>query len=279
MKVAGLLLLWGGAVAFVYASSVDPRGILRRQGSDYVADLDRSFTAMLLPKRGNELAWLQLVLVVACIACHALTSVSDYLVLAAFAAVLPRSAVQWLLKRRRAKIDGQAHGFALALANTLRTTANVSDALRFTVEVIEKPIREEIDIALREIHVGSTAEEALLAVAGRADAPMLDIVVSTVLIGQKTGGDLPRILETSAASLRELKRLEEYTDKVTRDPKRGLALSVGIVVLTIGMLPKYIPGVLDPLFTTSKGQLAVLYAVLIFIGSLIFTWRVTRKSI
>lgn len=279
LKISGFVLLWVGAIGFVFASSTDPRGVLRRYGEGYVAKLDTDFRSMLLPKRGSELAWLQVVMCVGCIACHAITNDSNYLFFGAIVATLPQSVVQWMVRRRRARIDDQAHGFALALANTLRTTANVGDALRFTVEVTAKPIREEIEIALREIHVGSTAEEALLAAAGRAGSPTLDIVVSTVLIGQKTGGDLPRILEQTAASLRELKRLEEYTDKVTRAPKQALFLSVGLTLATMALLPRILPHYFDPLLTTTKGQLIVMYCALIFAFAVFYAWRITRKSI
>jgi tight adherence protein B len=279
VKAIGLLMLWAGVVGYVYVSSVDPRGVLRRYASDYVAKLDADFRSLFLPKRGSELAWLQVVLLVAGVACHALTDNVNYLAFIALVATMPRFIIDWMVKRRRARIDEQAHGFALALANTLRTTANAGDALRFTAEVSAKPIREEIDLALREIHVGSTAEEALLSAAGRAGSPSLDIVVSTVIIGQKTGGDLPRILEGTAASLRELKRLEEYTDKVTRGPKQALFLSVTLMVATLAMLPRILPHYFDPLLTTSKGQIIVLYCALIFGGALFFAWRITRKSI
>lgn len=279
MRLAGLLLLWVGIAGFVYASSAEPRGFLRRYATDYVAKIDSDFRAMLMPTRGSELALLQLVVFAGALACHAMTNDDRFLIVAAIATTLPQAVIKTLVKRRREKIDAQAHGFALALANTLRTTASVGDALRFTAEVIERPLRDEILIALREMHVGSTAEEALLAAAGRAGAPSLDILVSTIVVGQKTGGDLPKTLQTTAASLRELKRLEEYTDKVTRDPKRALVISFTVLCVTIAMIPRLLPHFLDPLFTTTKGQLVLLNAALLFVGAVIFAWRITRKSI
>jgi tight adherence protein B len=155
----------------------------------------------------------------------------------------------------------------------------VGDALAFTVELSEKPIREEIELALREIRVGSTAEEALLAAAGRAGAPALDVVVSTLIIGQKTGGDLPRILEVTSASLRELKRLEEHTNKVTRDPKRGFVAATLVSIGAIVVVGRIIPGFLERLLTTPKGQVVLLYCVAAFAGAVLFAWRAMQKSV
>jgi tight adherence protein B len=279
LKFVGLALAWVGTAAFIYASSVHPRGLLRRAGSRYVAGLDADFRAMYLPQRGSELAWLQVVVVVGCIATHAMTRLHPVLVLAALAALLPRALLTTSLKKRRARIDAQVNGFALALSSTLKTTASVGDALRYTTEITAKPLRQEIETALREVRVGSTVEEALLATAGRAGAPAFDVLVSALLIGHKTGGDLPKILEGTAASLRELKRLEELTDRVTREAKQSFGLAAAIV-LTMGiMLPRMMPTVFEPMFHSTKGQLVLVQCAAAYLVALFLGWRFLRKSI
>jgi tight adherence protein B len=279
MKFGALALIWLGVGVFVYTSCTHPRGLLRRLGSAYAAGLDRTFRAMFMPARGEQIAWLQLSVALALIALASITQRNELFGAAALAAVLPPLSVQLKVKKRRARIDAQAHGFALALANTLKTTASVGDAVRLTLDVTPQPIKGEIDTALREVRVGSTLEEALLATAARAGAPALDVVVSALLIGQKTGGDLPRILEGTASSLRELKRLEELTERVTSSAKQSLAVAASITAGLAIMLPRVMPGFFEPLRHTVKGQLiaaqcAAVYAFAVFLG-----WKFTRKSI
>ena len=148
---------------------------------------------MFMPARGEQIAWLQLSSALALVALAPIVQRPELFGAAMLAAVLPPLWVRLKVKKRRALLDDQAHGFALALANTLKTTASVADAVRLTLDVTPQPIKNEIETALREVRVGSTIEEALLATAARAGSPALDVVVSALLIGQKTGGDLPRI--------------------------------------------------------------------------------------
>jgi tight adherence protein B len=279
MKLLGLGLAWAGTAGIVYLSTVHPRGLLRRMASDYVAGLDADFRAMFLPQRGAALAWLQVLVVVSCVAVHAVKPAPAFLTAAFLAAGLPRAIVTRLVQRRRARIDEQANGFSLALSNSLRTTASVGEALRFTAEVTAKPLREEIETALREIHVGSTVEEALLATAGRSCSPALDVVVSALLIGQKTGGDLPRILEGTAGSLRELKRLEEHTDKVLRGAKISLAMTTGLTAVLAGVMARFVPGFFDPLLRTTHGRVILIQCAAAYLFALYLGWRFTRKSI
>lgn len=279
LKYGGIGLFWLGIAAFVFASSVSKNGLLRRFGSRYVSSLDIDLRAMFMPQRGEELAWFQVTAVMASLMAFGLLRQQVFLGVAAMITFGPRVFVTVMVRKRRARLDEQAHGFALALANTLKTTASVGDALRLTLDVTSKPMKDEIQTALSEVRVGSTLEEALLAAAARAGAPALDVVVSALLIGQKTGGDLPSILEGTAGSLRELKRLEELTDRVTRSAKQSLAVAACITAGLAIMLPRVMPGFFDPLATTMKGRLiavqcAGVYALAVFLG-----WRFTRKSI
>jgi tight adherence protein B len=122
-------------------------------------------------------------------------------------------------------------------------------------------------------------EEALLALSTRVQSTALDVVVSALLIGRQTGGDLPRILEGTAVSLRDLKRLEGLTDKVTRSAKQSLAVSAAVTGGIAIMLPRMFPGFLDPLRTTLKGQIYAGQMILVYLLALYLGYRFTRKSI
>ena len=142
-----------------------------------------------------------------------------------------------------------------------------------------KPLADELGIVLRQMRVGSTLEEALLMLSTRVQSTSLDVVVSALLIGRQTGGDLPRILEGTASSLRDLKRLERLTDKVTRSAKQSLAISAVVTAgLAIG-LPQLFPGFFDPLRTTLKGQIYVGQMMLVYLVAIYLGYRFTRKSI
>src|SRR4029078_11584582 len=81
-------------------------------------------------------------------------------------------------------------------------------AFNSVVTVIDDPIRSEVDLALKEMKVGSTLDQALLHMASRVGSRQLHYALSSILIGRQVGGNLPKVLETTATTLREMKRLE-----------------------------------------------------------------------
>jgi tight adherence protein B len=257
----------------------NPRGTTRRLIAGYVARLDEQQRWMFRPETGAKMAWLQAAGILAILLVYGLRPEGALIALAALVAIVPPIVVSRQVATRRARIDEQAHGFALALANSLKATASIGDALKGATDVTAKPLQDELKTTLRQVHVGSTLEEALLALSTRVQSSALDVVVSALLIGRQTGGDLPRILESTAGSLRELKRLEKHTDKVTRSAKQSLGVSALVTLGLAVALPNLFPGFLDPLKTTVKGQLYAVQMAFVFVFALYLGYRFTRKSI
>ena len=277
--IGGLVLAWVGVAWFVYVSSTDPRGLARRMATAYAAHLDEQLRSMFMPARGAYVAWLQLCGALALLAIFGLLAIDALAYAAVATLVVPPLLVRRMVAKRRARLDDQVHGFALAFANALKTTASIGDALWVSVSVTAKPLRDELETALKQVRVGSTLDEALLAMAARARSTSLDVVVSALLIGRQTGGDLPRILEGTATSLRELKRLEELTERVTRSAKQSVAVAAAITAGLAIFLPRVVPGFFDPLRDTLKGQLVALQCAAVFFLALFLAYRFTRTSI
>jgi hypothetical protein len=86
-------------------------------------------------------------------------------------------------------------------------------------------MRQEVDLALKEMKVGSTLDQALLHMAARVGSRQLDSALSSILIGRQVGGNLPRVLETTAGTLREMRRLEGVVRTKTAGARASRATS------------------------------------------------------
>jgi tight adherence protein B len=279
-KYAGLAAASGGIGAAVWISSTDPRGIARRMAIAYVARLDTDLRSLFKPARGSQYAWLQICGALALLATYGLLDNNNFILGAAVLALIgPPLFIRRMLTKRREALDNQANSFALALSNALKTTASVGDALWVSVSVSTPPVKQELETMLKQIRVGSTMEEALLAMSLRAQSPALDVLVSALLIGRQTGGDLPRILETTSHSLREIKRLEELTERVSYTAKQSYAISAALAAATAWALPYFMPGFLDPLRDTPQGNLVAALCVIAFLSSAFMAYQFTRNDI
>ncbi len=207
----------------------------RHQFRRYSAHLDRLLRLLFLPGSGRQIALVQLAALGACIAAGvALSQPACYglglVVLAAPVVHLGRAR-----KQHVAKLEAQIDGLIVGLANALKSVPSPAAALGHLVSVLPSPMRLEIDRMLGDIRVGSTLEQGLISMSARLGSPDVSSALSALLIGLQVGGNLPQVLENTAATIREMNRLEGVVRTKTSEARAQLwVLALFPFVIAIG---------------------------------------------
>lgn len=141
----------------------------------------------------------------------------------------------------------------MALANALKAIPSVNAAFQSVAETSSPPIRQEIELCAREMRIGCTLDEALLHMAARVGSARLDSVLAAVIIGRQIGGNLPRVLESTASSIREISRLEGVLRTRTSEAKMQLYVIGAAPFLLVLALSCISPGYFDPLQQSTLG--------------------------
>ncbi|HKO49119.1 MAG TPA: type II secretion system F family protein [Polyangiaceae bacterium] len=251
----------------------------RRQLDDYLAYLDRMIRLCFLKTNSRLIVGGQVAGFLLGIALYAGTGITAVLFVPALAVVGPAAQLAAIRRQRSRKFTVQTDGFLLALANSLKAVPNVAAALAGLMPVLQSPIREEITIALNELRVGSSVDQALLDASSRAQSPAFDSAVTALLVGQKVGGDLPRILETSAATLREMNRLEGVVQSKTSESRAQLWVLACFPLGIVLMFNAVSPGFFDPLAYTFTGQLVSVVVVILWLGAVMLARQLSKVDL
>ncbi|MGI6035855.1 MAG: type II secretion system F family protein [Limnochordia bacterium] len=172
-----------------------------------------------------------------------------------FGALLPRL---YLLQRQRgrlARFNTQIADALVLTANSLRAGYSFLQSMEITAREMQPPISSEFARALKEMNLGMPTEEALEATAKRVGSDDLDLVVTAVIIQRQVGGNLARILENIAETIRERVRIKGEIKTLTAQGRISgviitlLPLGIGLFIFTIN------PGYLKALFTHPLGKL------------------------
>lgn len=186
----------------------------------------------------------------------------------------PALAIERRSRERVARIESQADAFCLALANALKSSGSIGAALETAAALMDGPIAEEMHLAVKETRLGRSLGEALEAVGPRAGSQKLATVLGAVLIGRQVGGNLPKVLEMTATTLREMERLEGVVRQKTAEGKMqlwGMALAPPAICLAIHKMD---PLFFQPLTTTTIGYLSLATAMIIYAAGLIVARKV-----
>jgi tight adherence protein B len=245
----------------------------------YLAYLERMIRLCFLEAKPKAIAWGQGLSALFGLALYAGTGMMPMLLVPALAVVGPAAYLAQRRRQRSHRFTVQTDGFLLALANSLKAVPNIGAALAGLMPVLQSPIREEIAVVLSELRVGSSVDQALLNVSARAQSAAFDSGVSALLVGQKVGGDLPKILETSAATLREMNRLEGVVQSKTSESRAQLWVLAGFPLGIVLLFNSVSPGFFDPLAYTFTGQLVSLAAVALWLTAVLLARQLSKVDL
>lgn len=170
-------------------------------------------------------------------------------------------------RRRRLEIFiGQLPDVARLMANSASAGLAIIASLEMVAGELDDPAGAEIGRVAQELRLGQSIEQALENLRERAPSREVGVLVSTLIIQQRSGGN-------TVSSLRDMSETLEARKELNREVKTLMAQSVftGYAVLGMGifilvMMNRIYPGVLDRMLQSVIGLIALgvgvaLYAV------------------
>ena len=275
------LLRWGsvGVITFAlfigtWQMAADETGLPYRYWGRYCASLERKMRSMFIFTPGRLIALGQLAVMFILIAAALTVDLPMWWLGIFLTAILPSIYLELERRKRVLKIEDQLDNFMLALANALKATPSIGAAFNGVVSVIDDPIKAEVDLALKEMKVGSTLDQALLHMASRVGSRQLDSALSSILIGRQVGGNLPKVLETTATTLREMKRLEGVIRTKTADGRMQLWVIGAMPLVFIVGFGVMWPGYFDPLTKSLTGYGIIAFVITAWVSALVLARKV-----
>jgi tight adherence protein B len=269
----------GGSAAFAYFVLSMEGGPVERLFRNYAARLDRHSSFLMMPYRGAPLARAQ---VLACVASLALLAVTRNPVFALLGLVAVSGPPFFLWKRhvaRVAQLERQLDTWLLMLANALKATSSVGEAIASTVDLMPKPFSEEVDLLVKEIRLGAPLDRAINALARRINSTLISGAVATIVVARQTGGDLPRTLERASAVLREAARLEGVLRTKTAEG-RGQVLVLASVPFVLCVIIAWIDRAwFDPMLNQQIGKVILAACAVVWTFATLWAHHIAKADL
>jgi tight adherence protein B len=158
----------------------------------------------------------------------------------------------WLGRRQSGRLksfNNQLGDTISLMSNSLRSGLSLVQSMEMISREAEAPISEEFQRVVREIGLGVGPQEALIHLGRRVASDDLELLVIAILVQFEIGGNLSRILDSIASTIRERVKLQgEIRTMSAQGRMAGWVLS-GLPVAIGGLLMLIAPSYMGALFT------------------------------
>jgi len=187
-----------------------------------------------------------------------------------------RSLVERRRAQRREEFIGQLPEVARVLSNGTSAGLSLAGAMELAARELPPPASIEMEVVVQETRLGVPLEAALERLRDRLPSREVAVLMTTLIIQQRAGGDTVRALSELGQTLEARKDLLREIRTMLSGAVFTSYLVAGMGAGTILMINAISPGVMRELTTTLLGLLALGFSATLYVIAFVLIKRTTK---
>jgi tight adherence protein B len=169
--------------------------------------------------------------------------------------------VRWWVERARAKrrdaFMDQLPDLARMLSNGTQAGLSIAGAVQMAARELDDPAAAEMAAVVQEMRLGQPLDRALERLQERLPSREVAVLMTTIIIQQRAGGDTVRALQELGGTLEARKDLIREIRTVLSGSVFTSYVVAGIGIATIVLMNLFTPGVMREMTSSLPGLLAL----------------------
>lgn len=183
---------------------------------------------------------------------------------------------RYRLSKRVEAFIAQLPELARSLSNAASAGLALSSAVQMTATDIDDPARSVLRRVTDELRVGQSVDTAFANLERRMPSREVAVLVSTLVIQQRAGGDVVRALRDMAQTLDARKETAREVRTMLAEAKQTGYLVVGIGLATPLVLNLVMPGSLDEVLGSWIGRVVLVVSGGLFLAGFLLIRQMTK---
>lgn len=164
--------------------------------------------------------------------------------------------------KRTESFNKQLPEICRMMSNAVKAGLTIPQGIEMVAKELKAPAGPEFQAMAQQIRLGDSFDVVMDRFRDRIASQELNIFVSTVLIQRRVGGNLAEVLDLMAGTLEERSRVNKEVSTVTAESRFVALILVVMPLMMAVMMNMFIPGFLNPLFSTWGLVLLAIFAVM-----------------
>jgi tight adherence protein B len=193
--------------------------------------------------------------------------------------LLPGIRLERSLAARATQVEAQIEPWLNAVANSLRASPSLGEAISASVALVPPPMSQEVDVLVKEYELGTPLDRALGNLSERVPSKTLAGTTLALKVARRSGGNLPEMLESAAIALRELARLEGVVRTKTAEGKAQAFVIGAIPIPLVGLIQYSDPHFFEPLLVSFTGNLVIAAAGVLWALAILVARKILQVDV
>jgi tight adherence protein B len=175
-------------------------------------------------------------------------------------ACLPFVWLELMHKRSSRRFEAQLLDTILLLGSSVKGGHSLLQALEQVASQAPEPTRSAFALAVREIGLGASQEDALERLADRFPSEDFELIVSAINSHQQIGGSLAKMLDALAQTIRGRQHITGDIKSFTAQQRYSAYVLAGLPVAALFALMTFSPDYVAPMFEDPSLRTALIVA-------------------
>jgi len=189
---------------------------------------------------------------------------------------------QYLIHRRNERLEqftAQLPELARTLSNATAAGRSLSSAIELAARELDEPAASELRRTAEQLRIGAGIETALHTLRDRLPSRELAVLVSTLVIQQRSGGDVVSALRDMADTLEARKDLRREVKTLMAGAVSTGYATGGLGILLLLFMDRMQPGMIEDMANSWPGRIALLVAAGLYTVAFVAIRRTSRIEI
>lgn len=165
------------------------------------------------------------------------------------------------------------------IVGALRAGFSFPQALKSVAEESSSPMKEEMELVLKEMQYGVTIEESLNKLKERMPSEDLNLMVQAILIQRQVGGNLATVLDQIANTIRERIKIHGQIKTLTAQGRMSGMVVALLPVILGGFLLVIEPNYMSVMFSNPIGLLLLGVGAVSCLIGFVFITKITAIEV
>jgi tight adherence protein B len=193
--------------------------------------------------------------------------------------VIPKMILKKRQRARLKKFNDALPEMISTIVGALRAGFSFPQALKSVAEESSSPMKEEMELVLKEMQYGVTIEESLNKLKERMPSEDLNLMVQAILIQRQVGGNLATVLDQIANTIRERIKIHGQIKTLTAQGRMSGMVVALLPVILGGFLLVIEPNYMSVMFSNPIGLLLLGVGAVSCLIGFVFITKITAIEV